>query len=135
MRAVIDPNVIISGVLSADGAPAQVLKAWRAGKFEAVVSAQLLAELGRALAYPKLRARITEAEQLMGWISEAALNVDDPKPHPTVHSVDSGDDYLIALAAAHNAALVSGDQHLLQLSGKIPVYTAAAFVRLIEEQS
>ena len=129
--------MIISGVLSSKGSPARVLTAWREGRFEVIVSPQLLAELRRAVAYPKLRARITEvqARELVTWISQAGVNVDDPERHPSIRSSDPGDDYLIALAAAHNAALVSGDNHILELVSNIPVYTSEDFLRLIEAET
>lgn len=137
MRAVLDPNVIISGVLSSQGSPARVLKEWREGRVEIVISPQLLAELRRALAYPKLRARISEAEAraLVTWISQAGINVDDPEHRLSIRSNDPGDDYLIALAAAHDAALVTGDQHLLELNDPIPVYSPADFLKLVEAES
>lgn len=136
MRAVLDPNVIISGVLSGQGTPARVLAAWREGRFEVIASPQLIQELRRALAYPKLRSRITEAEaaRLVSWVTQTATAADDPEPHPAIRSPDPGDDYLIALAADHGAALVSGDSHLLGLKGRIPVYTAAEFLELVEGQ-
>lgn len=134
MRAVLDPNVIISGVLSPKGSPARVLAAWREGRFEVIASPQLIEELRRALAYPKLRSRIAEAdaERLVSWVSQTAIGADDPDPHPAIRSSDPGDDYLIALAADHGAALVSGDSHLLELKGRIPVYAAAEFLELVE---
>jgi predicted nucleic acid-binding protein len=49
-----------------------------------------------------------------------------------VRSSDPGDDYLIALAAEQNAALVSGDRHLLDLKGRIPVYSPRDFLELVE---
>ncbi|MCA1705276.1 MAG: PIN domain-containing protein, partial [Actinobacteria bacterium] len=52
MRAVLDPNVIISAVLSPGGAPARVMTAWLEGRYELVVSPLLLEELERALSYP-----------------------------------------------------------------------------------
>src|SRR5437868_12455182 len=58
VRAVVDVNVLISGVLSAKGASAEILRASRDGLFELMVSELLLAELKRALSYPKLRKRI-----------------------------------------------------------------------------
>ena len=136
MRAVIDPNVIISGVFSAHGSPADVLQAWRDGKFEAIVSPNLLAELRRALAYPKLRLRITEedADRLTDWISPAATHAADPAARKRQRSADPNDDYLIALAAGHNAALVSGDRHLLDMKGRIPVYAASEFIQMLEGQ-
>lgn len=136
MRAVLDPNVIISGVLSPEGSPARVLAAWRAGGFEVIASPRLIDELRRALAYPKLRSRIAEAdaERLVSWVYETATRGADPDPHPSIRSSDPGDDYLIALAAGHNAALVSGDRHLLELQGRIPVYAATEFLELVEGQ-
>ena len=52
MRAVVDVNVLISGVLSTKGSSAEILRASRDGQFELVVSELLLAELKRTLAYP-----------------------------------------------------------------------------------
>ena len=134
MRAVVDPNVIICGVLSAKGSPARLLAAWRAGRFELVVSERLLAELGRALIYPKLRRFISEADAsaLLGWVAAAAVTAAEIEAHQTIRSRDPADDYLIALAASNNAALVSGDGHLLGLSDRIPVYNAADFLSLLD---
>ena len=39
-----------------------------------------------------------------------------------------GDDYLIALAAAERALLVSGDVHLTSLVPRVPVRTPAEFL-------
>ena len=133
MRVVLDPNVIISGVLSSRGAPADVLRALAAGEFELVASEALLDELEGALAYPKLRRRISEpdAADLVRWVAGCATVVVDPETDPPVQSRDPGDDYLIALASAHRAALVSGDKHLLTLEGEIPVFSPRAFLDLL----
>ena len=133
MRAVIDPNVIISGVLSPTGGPAQVLRALEAGEFELVVSQALIDELARALAYPKLRRHIPQrdAETLTSWIERSALKVSDPTPPPPARSSDPDDDYLISLAAAHVAVLVSGDKHLLDLADAIPVLSPRRLLELL----
>ena len=47
---------------------------------------------------------------------------DDPKEPPSTRSPDPGDDYLIALGAVAQAAIVSGDGHLLGLADDLPVY-------------
>ena len=134
MRAVADPNVLISALLSREGSPAQVLLAWREGRFDLIVSPLLLEELERALAYPKLRRHVTEgdATAVVGWLSRSAATADDPTGQPAVTSSDSGDDYLIALAGAERAALVSGDKHLLALAGRIPVYSPREFLELLD---
>jgi uncharacterized protein len=133
LRAVLDPNVVISGVISRTGAPAEVLAALTTGRAELIVSPVLLEELARALAYPKLRRLISEpdAERATEWLRRIARHVADPDDPPPLRSADTGDDYLIALAASQRAALVSGDKHLLDLSGRIPVYSPREFLELL----
>ena len=136
MRAVLDANVIISALLSRSGSPAVVLRAWQDGQFELIVSPLLLAELARALAYPKLRRRVSaeEADAVVGWLRRAATIAPDPDGSPTIPSPDLGDDYLLTLAAAEHALLVSGDEHLLSLQGESPVHSPASFLSLLERQ-
>jgi putative PIN family toxin of toxin-antitoxin system len=136
VRAVLDPNVIISGLLSSTGNAARLLGAWEAGEFELIISIALLEELGRALGYPKLRKRISEeeAERVLQWLSESATVVNDPTIEAPVRSADPGDDYLIALAASRQAILISGDKHLLDLAEQIPVLEPARFIEQLSER-
>ncbi len=133
MRAVLDVNVIISALLSRNGAPALVVRAWQEGRFELIVSPLLLAELERALAYPKLRRRIAaeEAGAVVDWFRTAATTAPDPAGPPPMKAADPGDDYLLALAAAERAMLVSGDDHLLSLANRAPVCAPARFLELL----
>ena len=137
MRVVLDPNVVISALLAPTGAPARVLRAWLLGEYELVVSAKLLAELERALVYPKIRARIgaAEAAELIELLSRLADERPDPTAPHAVRSPDPGDDYLIALAAETGALLVSGDRHLLGLAERIPVCSPAELVRRLAGSS
>jgi len=133
VRAVLDPNVVISGLLSPKGAPAQVLSSWSEGRLEVIVSPLLIEELRRALTYRKLRRYISveDGEAAVRWLEAGARRVEDPAGDPPLRSSDHGDDYLVALAAVQRAALVSGDRHLLELSGTIPVYSPRDFLELI----
>lgn len=131
MRAVLDPNVLISALLAPTGAPAKVLRAWVDGAYELVASPLLLAELARALAYPKLARHIepTEAAELVHLLEGQATVLDDPgHAGLDVCSPDPGDDYLIALAATARAVLVSGDGDLLGLADRVPVRSPAQFL-------
>ncbi len=129
MRAVLDPNILIAAVLSRSGAPAQIVSRWLAGEFELVVSETLIAELERALAYPKLRSRVPEEEAsaFVALVRQGARLAVDPAV-PESRSADPGDDYLLALAEAERAVLVSGDQHLLALADELPIQSARAFL-------
>jgi len=104
------------------------------GEFELIASHALLDELERALAYPKLlHISESDAAELVRWLAESASIVVDPDVEPPVHSRDPDDDYLIVLASAHRAALVSGDKDLLSLEGKIPVFSPRAFLDLLAD--
>jgi putative PIN family toxin of toxin-antitoxin system len=133
MRAVLDPNILIAALLSPTGTPAQIVARWLAGEFELVSSEALLAELERALAYPKLRRRIAAgpAAEFVDLVRSSANLALDP-PAAAHRSADAGDDYLLALAEAERAVLVSGDQHLLALADELPVQTARAFLAALD---
>jgi hypothetical protein len=134
MRAVLDPNILVAAALSRTGAPAQILSRWLAGEFELVVSEGLIAELERALAYPKVRRRVSaeEATTLVELLRRGARVTADPAA-PAPRSADPGDDYLMALAEAGHAVLVTGDQHLLALADELPIQTARAFLNTLAE--
>jgi putative PIN family toxin of toxin-antitoxin system len=135
VRAVVDVNVLISAVLSAQGPSAEVLRGSRDGLFEMVVSELLLAELGRALAYPKLRKRIPaeRALEFVKWVRDHATLAEDPLDPPPIHSPDPGDEYLLALAVSRRAFLVTGDRHLFGLRDDLPIFTPAEFVGMLRE--
>jgi uncharacterized protein len=129
VRAVLDPNILIAALLSPGGAPAQLVSRWLAGEFELVLSETLLAELEWALAYPKLRKRVTadEAAEFVALLRHGAILAPDPRT-PVRRSTDPDDDYLLALAESERAVVVSGDEHLLALGDELPIQTARAFL-------
>ena len=58
MRVVLDTNVLVSAVLSRGSPPDSILRAWRRGSFELVISTRLLGELENVLARPRIRRRL-----------------------------------------------------------------------------
>ena len=135
MRAVLDVNVLISALLSRSGAPARIVRAWLDGYFDLVVSPALLAELERSLGYPKLQRLVTTAErdELIALLRTSAITADDPAGPAPIASPDPDDDYLIALAASHDAMLVSGDRHLLELEARgHTIHSPAEFLTLLD---
>jgi putative PIN family toxin of toxin-antitoxin system len=133
LRAVLDVNVLVSGLLSRTGAPGRLLAFWLGGAFELVISESLLVELARALAYPKIREHISreEAVEFIELLrSTALMHIDAELPDRV--SRDSGDDYLVALATASASILVSGDRDLLALTGKLPIHAPSQFLDRLE---
>ncbi len=137
MRAVLDVNVLVAALLSPGGAPARLLANWLDGGFELVVSPALLSELQRALAYPKIRTLVStdEARRLVRLLETGALLVRDPSDEVPVEPSDPDDRYLIALAAAAEAVLVTGDAALLTLRDRgAPVLPPAEFLREVDRR-
>jgi uncharacterized protein len=136
VRAVVDVNVLISAALSARGPSAEVLRGARDGAFELVVSEVLIAELTRALAYPKLRKRIPneKAAAFVSWVTDHGTLAEDPAGPAPIRSPDPGDDYLLALAISRRAFLVTGDQDLLGLPDDLPIITPAEFLTKLGER-
>ena len=122
MRVVLDPNVLVSALISPAGPPREILTAWIQGRFELVASLALLTELGDVLARPRLRRWVSapSAAEYVEGLAEEALVIDDPAPQPGL-SPDPDDDYLITLARAGAADyLISGDRHLTGLADPTP---------------
>jgi putative PIN family toxin of toxin-antitoxin system len=127
---------LISGVLSAKGQSAEILRACRDGQFELVISEALLKELQRTLAYPKLRKHISRAKAAayINWVRDHGTFAEDPTSQPSVSSRDPDDDYLLALAIDRRAYLVTGDRDLLVLAEDLPILTPKQFLAELEQQ-
>ena len=117
IRAVIDSNVIVSGVLTKEGIPAQIIKAWREEKFELLTSLEILKELVRVLHYPHIAKHFDSSEidgiirllQRYAVIVKKNLFLDVIKKDPS-------DNKFLSCAIEGNAKfIVSGDSHLKAL--------------------
>jgi len=136
IRAVLDTNVYAAALLSGRGAPARLVSVLQDGLFDAVTCPRQLAELTGVLARPKIAQHLCEetAGAFIAWLERVALFVPDPADVAVV-SPDPDDDYIIALARLGQAhVIVSGDAHLLQLTGVEPrTISPAGFTRIVEE--
>jgi uncharacterized protein len=121
IRAVLDVNVLISSLISPQGAPGQLIRQLTDESFEIVLSKDISAELRRAIAYPRVRERIKLSDdELELWL--AALDVLSVHVEPSVHvsavSADPDDDIYIEAALEGRAEfIVTGDKHLLDPGG------------------
>jgi uncharacterized protein len=134
-RAVLDPNVHVSAVISSKGYSAKLRVAWLAGRFELIVSPILLNELEDVLKRPKFGLATAEVAEYLDELRGQTV-IEDPPDRPAV-SRDPDDDYLVALAQAANADfLVSGDSDLTDLDGvQPPIVTPREFYESLTASS
>lgn len=116
MRIVLDTNVLVSAVFFG-GIPGRILEAWRDGRVQLVLSAEILEEYQRVGLILSADHAGVRLEPFLGLLAVAAEFVVAPAlPEPA--SVDPDDDKFLACAwAAGVSVLVSGDRHLLEQSG------------------
>jgi uncharacterized protein len=118
----LDPNVLISAAISAGGAPRALLVYWYLGRFQMLVSYDLLYELEAVLLRPKFRSKLTVSDVLtyVRWLREGAMFLNDAPPLEEwllARFSDPDDAYLLALARQYRADyLVTGDRGLLGVS-------------------
>jgi putative PIN family toxin of toxin-antitoxin system len=118
IRAVIDPGVLVSAFIGRPGSVAdQIIRAWRTGQVEIVVSPTLVSELADVLARPKF-AEAAGGGRALDYAEAlriGATMVEDPAPEGSL-TRDPTDDYLVRLTWSSGAeVLVSGDHDLLEL--------------------
>lgn len=116
MRIVLDTNVLVSGIFFG-GTPGEILQAWRNGEVQFVLSPEILDEyqqVGEELAARYEGADLRPFLDLL--VVHAEMVVGMPLPEPVCD--DPEDDKFVACAVAANVSyIVSGDKHLLRVSG------------------
>jgi putative PIN family toxin of toxin-antitoxin system len=111
VRAILDTNILISGLISPSGKPARLIDAWLDGRFSLVSHALQLDEFRAVSRRDRIRPllRPGEAGRLVNRIAALA---EMPAQLPFVRrSSDPHDDFLLALCEAGAAdVLVTGDK-------------------------
>ena len=142
LRVVLDTNVFVSSLLSTEGTPAQLLNAWREGRYMLVTSPAIIAEVVEVLESPRISkkylVRHQDVENLVDVLKTDAVLV--PGEAGVKGSVprDPRDEMFLACAIDANAdCIVSGDRHLLDLQTfrGIPILTVNEFAEELENQS
>ena len=116
MRAVLDTNVLISGVI-ATGVPHELLLRGFDHEYQIVVSVETLTEFrDTLLKYPdRFQMSESEVQQEVEMIRYFAEFVDPDETITTVEPDPDDDKFLEAAVAGDVDYLVSGDSHLLDI--------------------
>ena len=129
MKLVLDTNVLVSGIFFS-GPPAAILKAWSRGKVRLVVSPEILDEYNRVSEELSGKFPDVDVQPILDLVVVHS-EVCDPPPMPRPVCEDSSDDkFLSAAIESRTKIIVSGDKHLLKVSGYqgLTVLTPRQFV-------
>lgn len=118
MKAVLDTNVVVSGVFFG-GLPGQLLSAWATGAFHLVLSEEIFEE------YRRVGEEFSRGHHELEHSWKAVLNliavhssfVTAPSLGGQVSDDPDDDKFLACAWASGTRVVVSGDRHLLAMSG------------------
>lgn len=115
MKIVLDTNVLISGIFFS-GPPYEILRAWRDGRVQILVSPSILDEYHRIGAELALQFQGVDLKPFLDLLTVQAEIVLAPALPPVIRDDPSDDKFLEAAVAGEARYIVSGDKHLLKLS-------------------
>lgn len=116
MKIVLDTNVFISGIFFR-GPPYQILQAWRDNKLQIILSQEILEEYHRVAEELAAQFLGVDLRPILELLTIKAELIPSYTLSESV-SDDPDDDKFIACAlASKTRVVVSGDKHLLKVSG------------------
>lgn len=140
MIVVLDTNILVSSLLSAQGAPAQIVRRWEADDFSVVTSSVLISEFRRVLDYPRVRRYLKQSpEEIEIFLKRLSFVAVVVEPEITLNVIDEdpADNRVLECAVVGNAAyIVSGNFHLLNLKEyqQIMVLNPKDFLAMLDAQ-
>jgi len=116
LKVVMDTNVFVSGVFFS-GPPYQILNAWQSGAFELVVSQEILDEYHRvgeilAAEHPRI-----DLNPILKFVIEHAKVYKPAKLKEPVCEDPDDDKFIACALSSGSRVIISGDKHLLKVSG------------------
>ena len=143
LKAVLDTNIYISYLLSSANETTNIARAVELagnGLYTPVVPLVLLDEIERVVQRPRFHSRISHeaVNKLVAFLKEVGEEVELSGADYAGRTADPKDDYLVEAALTTSAEfLVTGDRHVLGLSGSIDnllIVPPAKFVQLLLER-
>jgi putative PIN family toxin of toxin-antitoxin system len=116
VNVVLGTNVFVSGVFFS-GIPGKILEAWRDGELTLVTSPKVLEEYRRVGDYLKARHQGVDLQPFLSLAATAGLVIEDIDLPDQVCEDPDDDKFLACAVASGSKVVVSGDKHLLRVSG------------------
>ena len=134
-RAVLDTNIVLSALVFPQGRLVPLRHAWQQGHCRPLVSSATLAELVRALAYPKFSLTPDEQRELLADYLPYCTTVRIPAKTPKTPACRDPCDlpFLQLAVVGKTDYLVTGDRDLLELGRNFarPIVTADQFLKAL----
>jgi putative PIN family toxin of toxin-antitoxin system len=130
-RVVLDTNVLVSGLLG--GTATEVIRWWRAGAFDLILSEEIRDEYAAVLNRPKFKLPPWVVQELLGHIRDQAEWIVQSSEIKAVARDPSDNKFLEAAVTGQADWLVSGDKDLLDLGefDGIPIIPPREFLALL----
>ncbi len=116
MRVILDTNVFISGIFFS-GPPSQILKAWENQSLQIVLSRQILDEYQRVAAALSSNFPTVDILPIIELVTIHGQFVDTHGFDISVCEDPDDDKFLECAVASNCKTIISGDKHLLKLTG------------------
>ncbi len=116
MKIVLDTNVFISGVFFS-GPPYQILKAWRNQEFQIVISPEILDEYHRVGEELSAKFPLVDSDPILKLIIAKSELIEAASLDEAVCDDPDDDKFFAGAIAGEVMLIVSGDKHLLKMSG------------------
>ena len=116
MKVVLDTNVLISGIFFS-GPPYKILKAWQLGKIEIIVSEEILAEYQRVAEELSNQFPAIDVDPILELLTIHAEVISTQGFQVTICEDPADNKFINCALASKSRVIVSGDKHLLKISG------------------
>lgn len=132
MRAVIDTNIFLAGLLNTEGGAAKIIQAFRDGEFHLVVTPEVFDEYVRVIHLFDNAIPASKSEELLELVFEKAAKVRPAAARGLCKDAD--DEKFISAALAGHAALMvtKNKKHFPKEVSSIKIVTVREFLREIE---
>ncbi len=139
VKAVIDTNVLVSGLFAESGTVAELMGLWFDGRFELVTSEEILSELYRVLHKPTIQEHFKPSEddivEYLDTIREKAIITPDIYQTDRIKKDTTDNKFLACALEAKADYIVSGDKHLREIKHfhGIKIIDVKAFVERVRK--
>lgn len=140
IKAVIDTNILISGLFAASGTIADLMELWISRKFDLVTSPEILDELYRVLHKPTIQKHFSPSEdeiaEYLEDIKEGAIITPNLYQTNKIKKDPSDNKFLACAIETKADFIVSGDKHLKEVKHfyGIGIVDAKSFVEMIRRK-